>query len=67
MLKVIELGDGNQVTPAPGDQGQPRVFKPGDHANVFTASSPAGELKWHLDGSQAIATADFPVQCTVNP
>jgi hypothetical protein len=66
-LKVIALGDDNQITPAPRDQGQPRAFKPGDHPNVFTASSPGGELKWHLDGSQAVASADFPVQCTAQP
>jgi hypothetical protein len=66
-LKVIELSDRNQITPAPRDQGQPRVFKPGDHASVLTASSPGGELKWHLDGSQATATADYPVQCAVKP
>lgn len=66
-LKVIALGDDNQITPAPRDQGQPRVFKPGDRSNVFTASSPGGELKWHLDGSQAVATADFPVQCAAQP
>jgi hypothetical protein len=40
------------------------LFKPGDHANVFAASSPGGDLKWHLDGSTATATADFPTQCT---
>jgi len=66
-LKVVELSDRNEVTPAPRDQGQPRVFKPGDQSNVFTASSPGGELKWHLDGSQATATADFPVQCAATP
>lgn len=61
--KVIPLGDSNQITPAPRDQTQPRVFKPGEHANVFTASSPGGQLKWHLDGSEAVATAQFDVQC----
>jgi hypothetical protein len=65
--KVIPLGNANQITPAPRDQQQPRVFKPGDHASVFTASSPGGELKWHLDGSDAVATADFPVQCAARP
>jgi hypothetical protein len=66
-LKVLQIGDLNQVTPAPRDQGQPRVFKPGDHSSVFTASSPGGELKWHLDGSQATATADFAVRCSATP
>src|SRR5260370_26337217 len=38
-IKVLSLGDRNEVTPPPRDQGQPRVFKPGDHANAFTATS----------------------------
>lgn len=62
-IKVLQLGNLNQITPAPLDQGEPRVFEPGDHKNAFSASSPGGQLKWHLDGSQATATADFPVQC----
>jgi hypothetical protein len=62
-IKVLSLGDRNEVTPAPRDQGQPRVFKPGDHTNVFTATSPGGNLIWHLDRGTAVATADFPTQC----
>lgn len=63
VLKVVQIGPMNQVTPAPRDQGQPRAFEPGDHRGVFTASSPGGELKWHLDRSEATATTDFAVQC----
>jgi hypothetical protein len=63
-IKVLPLGNLNQVTPAPRDQGQPRVFKPGDHKNVFTATSPGGTLIWHLDGGTASASADFSVQCS---
>lgn len=63
-MKVLQVGNGNEVTPAPREQGQPRVFKPGSHSNVFTASSPGGELKWHLDGNLATATRDFATQCT---
>jgi hypothetical protein len=64
VVKVLQIGSDNQVTPAPHEQGQPRTFKPGDHENVFVASSPGGNLKWHLDGSTATATADFPTRCT---
>lgn len=63
-LKVLQIGADNQVTPAPRGTGQPRVFTPGDHPNVFIASSPGGNLIWHLDGNKATATADFPTQCT---
>lgn len=64
VVKVLQIGPDNQVTPAPREQGQPRVFKPGDHANVFVAASPGGNLKWHLDGSTATANADFPTTCS---
>jgi hypothetical protein len=64
---VIQMGDLNQVTPAPRDQGQPRFFKPGDHRSVFTASRPGGELIWHLDGGKATAAAEYPVQCPPAP
>jgi hypothetical protein len=64
VIKVLQIGADNQVTPAPRQQGQPLVFKPGDHASVFVGTSPGGELKWHLDGSTATATADFSTRCT---
>ncbi len=64
VIKVLQIGPDNEVTPAPREQGQPRIFKPGDHANVFVASSPGGSLKWHLNGSTAAATADFPTTCS---
>jgi hypothetical protein len=63
VIKVLQIGNVNQVTPAPHDQGQPRVFKPGSRSNVFTAASPGGNLIWHLDGQKAVATRDFPAQC----
>jgi hypothetical protein len=64
VTKVLQIGSDNQVTPAPHEQGQPRNFKPGDHANVFVASSSGGNLKWHLDGNTATATADLQKPCT---
>jgi len=63
-IKVLQIGGDNLVSPAPVDQGQPRVFKPGDHAHVFTATSPGVNLIWHLDGAAAEATADFAVPCS---
>jgi hypothetical protein len=62
--KVIQISDLNQVTPAPRDQGQPRIFKPGQHDHVFIAASPGGELKWHLDGNVATAVRDFATPCS---
>jgi hypothetical protein len=62
-IKVLDIGGVNLVSPAPVDQGQPRVFKPGDHRDAFTATSAGGNIKWHLDGSVAEATEDFAVRC----
>lgn len=62
--KVLQVSDLNQVTPAPRDQGQPRIFRPGSHDHVFVATSPGGELKWHLDGNVATATRDFATPCS---
>jgi hypothetical protein len=62
-MKVLPVSNLNEITPAPRDQGQPRVFRPGNQFGVFVASSPGGNLIWHLDGSVAEATANFPVQC----
>jgi hypothetical protein len=64
--KVLLIGDRNQVTPAPRDQGQPRFFQPGSHSAAFTGTSPGGQLTWHLDGSVATATADFPTVCSAD-
>ena len=59
VIKVLQIGSNNEVTPAPRDAGQPRVFRPGANANVFTATSPGGVLKWHLDNDTAVATPDL--------
>src|SRR5436305_7973812 len=61
--KVLQIGNLNEITPAPRAQGQPHVFQRGDHLNVFTANSPGGNLIWHLDGNTAVATAAFEVKC----
>jgi hypothetical protein len=63
VIKVVPLGAENQITPAPRGDVQPSVFRPGDHANVFEATSPGGILKWHLYKNVATATADFEVRC----
>lgn len=62
-FKVLQLSDDNQITPAPRDQGQPRIFGSGTHTNVFVAKSPGGVLKWHLDSNVAAATADSAPPC----
>ncbi|HEY2090776.1 MAG TPA: hypothetical protein VGJ81_02720 [Thermoanaerobaculia bacterium] len=62
--KVLQISDLNQVTPAPRDQDQPRIFRPGSHDHVFGATNPGGELKWHLDGNVATATRDFATPCS---
>jgi hypothetical protein len=61
--KALQISDDNQVTPAPRDQGQPRIFRPGAHTSVFVAKSPGGVLKWRLDGNEAVATAESAPPC----
>lgn len=56
----------NFFAPRPIQRGQPIVFAPGRHRNVFETSFSQGALVWLLDGRIAVAT-DSPVQaCRFN-
>jgi hypothetical protein len=56
----------NFFVPRPIQRGQPVVFAPGLHRNVFETSFSQGVLVWLLDGRIAVAT-DSPVQaCRFN-
>jgi hypothetical protein len=44
----------NKITPAPQDRGQTTVFQPGSRGRVFRVEL-NNQLKWHLNGAQAIA------------
>jgi len=61
-VKVIAPGNGNRLVPGVADQGQPRVFTPGQHPFVASGVSRSGEpVSWELDGRTATATADAPI------
>ncbi len=56
----------NFFVPRPIHRGQPVVFAPGRHRNVFETSFSQGALVWLLDGRIAVATSS-PVQaCRFN-
>ncbi len=56
----------NFFVPRPIQRGQPVVFAPGRHRNVFETGFSQGALVWLLDGRIAVAT-NSPVQaCRFN-
>lgn len=56
----------NFFVPRPTQRGQPVVFAPGRHRNVFETGFSQGALVWLLDGRIAVAT-NSPVQaCRFN-
>jgi hypothetical protein len=62
---TLPIGPKNMFVPGQEDYGQPTVFLPGEHLNVFSVVFPGTEeLKWMLkaDGDrrhQVVATAEF--------
>ena|GEM_PF-3022499 len=49
---VIPVGSLNNVSPAPIDRGQPRIFKAGRNAATFSTAF-AQTITWNLDGAPA--------------
>jgi PKD repeat protein len=55
----IPVGPQNKFTSQPFDMGQPEIFYPGIHNNVFSVSMPANtKTKWHLTPSH-----DLDIEC----
>jgi hypothetical protein len=44
----IQVGSHNQVSPGAQNQGQPTLFAPGRHRNVFVTTTAADETSWRL-------------------
>ena len=53
----------NLFFPLPIDRGQPTVFKPGRHTNVFSVVYKVNALIWELRGLQAVANNDPLLAC----
>jgi hypothetical protein len=53
----------NLFLPLPIDRGQPTVFKPGRHTNVFSVVYKVNAIIWELGGLQAIANNDPSLAC----
>jgi hypothetical protein len=69
----VAVGPQNMFVPGQQDYGQPTVFLPGEHLNVFSVVFPGSEdLKWLLraDGDrrhQVVASAEFEACTTMAP
>jgi hypothetical protein len=69
---TLEIGPKNMFVPGQEDLGQPTVFLPGEHLNVFSVVfSGSNEIKWMLKANgdkrhQVTASADSEA-CTTTP
>jgi len=69
----LAVGPKNMFVPGQEDFGQPTVFLPGEHLNVFSVVfSGTNDIKWMLkaDGDkrhQVVASADFEACTTTHP
>jgi hypothetical protein len=64
------IGPLNYVTPSPQDRGQPTVFLPGTHTNVWaptvTAADMAGNPNWFVNGVAVSYGGNIPA-CAAKP
>jgi hypothetical protein len=54
----VPLGSKNKFAPTPIDRGQPKLFLPGDHTNVFIVVFSGKNLIWTLDQASVTANKD---------
>jgi uncharacterized repeat protein (TIGR01451 family) len=60
---TIPVGTNNRFSPSPQDRGQPTVFQPGRHVDVFTVTFTGSNLVWTLNGRTSTASANLAVRC----
>jgi len=51
----IPIADKNKFAPTPIDRGQPKLFLPGTHTNVFSVNFDGRDLTWTLDQTSVMA------------
>lgn len=51
----VPLGSKNKFSPTPIDRGQPKLFLPGSHTNVFSVNFNGSNLVWTLSQSSVTA------------
>jgi hypothetical protein len=56
----IPLGSKNKFTPNPIDRGQPLIFLPGSHTNIFSLNFNGDNLMWTLAGVNVTANKKSP-------
>jgi hypothetical protein len=70
---TIVVGNQNEFFPAsPKDRGQPVVFEPGEHRDVFAVQFPGQRVKWFLTGPDGVrreveARSDSPACSSTRP
>jgi len=68
---TLPIGDDNMFTSGEAGRGQPEVFAPrvavGSFERAFAVAFSGRELRWRLDGREAIATPDSPRCPTPEP
>ncbi|MGH8889186.1 MAG: hypothetical protein ACRDV3_05410 [Acidothermaceae bacterium] len=69
--QTYPVGALNFVSPAPQDRGQPTVFLPGRHDNVWAPTVSAADLStgadWTLNGVKVSASIGGVSQCATKP
>jgi hypothetical protein len=69
--QTYPIGPLNNVSPAPQDRGQPTVFAPGTHTNVWTPTVSSADLAagadWTLNGYKLSANVGNVPQCAAKP
>ncbi|MCC6624222.1 MAG: TonB family protein [Deltaproteobacteria bacterium] len=67
----LPIGDDNMFTPGEPGRGQPETFGPrvavGSFKGAFAVAFTGRELRWRLDGREAVATPDSPRCPTPEP
>lgn len=63
----IAGGAQNRISPGPNNQGQPTLFGPGTHRNVFVTTVSDDEAQWRLGNRTAEADEDDTQPCATKP
>ena len=64
---TLPIGSDNSFSPTPEGRGQPTVFQPGQHDNVFAVTwNGVGSLTWTLSNHSESATTTSTA-CSTNP
>jgi hypothetical protein len=63
---LIPASNKNNISPGDADQGQPTLFGPGRHLNIFTTTFTGSWASWHLGNNDATVSAST-TKCATKP